>query len=77
MEAVKNHLSKTNPDRVQVFEEGASNYAKRIIANFGIFEFYTGESVNPGGMVALLSYRNDGITPFLTFWKDGLTEENL
>jgi hypothetical protein len=27
--------------------------------------------------VALLNYREDGVTPFMTFWKDGLVEEKV
>ena len=57
MKAVKSELGKTNPERVDAFEKGASAYAKKIVTNFKDFEFYTGESMNPEGMVALLNYR--------------------
>ncbi|KAK7470597.1 hypothetical protein VKT23_002021 [Stygiomarasmius scandens] len=77
MKAVKEKLAETNPDRVATFEKGAQAYAKKIIANFKDFEFYTGEGMNPDGMVALLNYREDGITPYFTFWKDGLKEVKL
>jgi len=77
MKAVKTKLSETNPGRVEAFEKGAAAYAKKIVANFKDFEFYTGESMNPEGMVALLNYREDGITPYFTFWKDGLKEVKL
>lgn len=33
--------------------------------------------MDPDGMVALLNYREDGITPYFTFFKDGLKEEKL
>ena len=46
----------------KAFEKGAQNFAKKIIANFKDYEFYTGENMNPDGMVALLNYREDGIT---------------
>lgn len=36
------------------------------VANFKDYEFYTGESMNPDGMVVLLNYREDGTTPYLT-----------
>ncbi|KAE8143421.1 Translationally-controlled tumor protein [Aspergillus pseudotamarii] len=45
---------------------------KKIVANFRTFEFYTGMNMNGEAMVALLNYRSDGVTPFFTFWKDGL-----
>ena len=57
MKAVKAKLAETNPDRVSAFEKGAADYAKKIIGNFKDYEFYTGESMNPDGMVALLNYR--------------------
>ncbi|THH32921.1 hypothetical protein EUX98_g1309 [Antrodiella citrinella] len=72
MKAVKASLQEKNPERVEAFEKGAAAFAKKIVANFKDYEFYTGESMNPDGMVALLNYREDGITPYLTFWKDGL-----
>merc|ERR1712230_44990 len=77
MKAVKEHLSKTNPDRVPVFEKNAQGMAKKILGNFKDYEFYTGEGMNPDGMVALLNYREDGVTPYFTFWKDGLKEVKL
>jgi len=77
MKAVKAKLAETNPERVEPFEKGAAAYAKKIVANFKDFEFFTGESMNPDGMVALLNYREDGITPYFTFWKDGLKEVKL
>ncbi|KAI4526561.1 translationally controlled tumor-associated [Schizophyllum commune Tattone D] len=77
MKAVKAKLAETNPDRVSAFEKGAADYAKKIIGNFKDYEFYTGESMNPDGMVALLNYREDGTTPYFTFWKDGLKEVKL
>jgi len=77
MKTVKAKLQETNPDRVQAFEKGAGAFAKKVVANFKDFEFYTGESMNPDGQVALLNYREDGITPYFTFWKDGLKEVKL
>jgi len=37
----------------------------------------SGENLNPEGMVALLDYREDDVTPYFVFWKDGLKEEKL
>ena len=62
MKAVKQHLQETKPDRVDAFEKGAQGFAKKLIANFKDYEFYTGENMNPDGMVALLNYREDGVT---------------
>jgi len=77
MKAIKSHLAENKPDRVETFEKSAQTYAKKIVANFKDFEFYVGESMNPDGMVALLNYREDGVTPYFTFWKDGLKEIKL
>ncbi|KAK4684445.1 hypothetical protein P7C73_g5729, partial [Tremellales sp. Uapishka_1] len=74
MKAVKAHLQETNPSRVEAFEKNAQGFAKKVVGSFKDFEFYVGESMNPEGMVALLNYREDGITPYLIFWKDGLKE---
>ncbi|KAJ7368350.1 translationally controlled tumor-associated [Mycena albidolilacea] len=74
MKAVKAELP---PDRVETFEKGAQAFAKKIVANFKDYEFYTGETMNPDGMIALLNYREDGVTPYFTFWKDGLKEIKL
>ncbi|KAJ1335603.1 Translationally controlled tumor protein [Microdochium nivale] len=61
-------------DEVKDFQAKANAYAKNvIIPNFKDFEFYVGESMNPDGMVALLNYREDGVTPYMIFWKHGLT----
>ncbi|KNG80486.1 hypothetical protein ANOM_011022 [Aspergillus nomiae NRRL 13137] len=69
---IKTHLQETDPDRVEAFERGASQYAHKILSHFSSFDFYTGPSSHADGMVALLNYREDGDTPFFTFWKDGL-----
>ncbi|KAF2259343.1 microtubule/calcium-binding protein [Lojkania enalia] len=61
-------------DEVTAFEKGASAFAKKIVANFKDYEFLIGESMDPDGMVVLLNYREDGITPYVTVWKHGLTE---
>ncbi|KAI3620624.1 hypothetical protein CBS9595_002591 [Malassezia furfur] len=77
MKEVKQQLQASNPERVPVFEKKAAEFAKKIVGNFKDYEFYTGESMNPDGMVALLNYREDGVTPYLTFWKDGLKETKV
>jgi hypothetical protein len=64
----------SSEDEIKEFEKGASVFAKKIIANFKDYEFLIGESMDPDGMVILLNYREDGVTPFVTVWKHGLTE---
>ncbi|KAG0765464.1 hypothetical protein G6F57_005540 [Rhizopus arrhizus] len=77
MKALKKELEVTKPERVGAFEKGAASLVKKLLANFKDYEFYTGESMNPDGMVALLNYREDGVTPYFTFFKDGLKEIKL
>lgn len=50
MKSVKAKLQETNPDRVTAFEKGAQTYAKKIVANFKDYEFYTGPEMDPDGM---------------------------
>ena len=77
MKTIKQSLQETNPDRVPEFEKKAAEFAKKIVGNFSDWEFFTGESMNPEGMVALLNYREDGVTPYFVFWKDGLNETKI
>jgi hypothetical protein len=76
MKMVKAKLQEkgASAEEVTAFEKGAAGYAKKIVANFKDYEFFTGESMNPDGMVVLLNYREDGVTPYVTVWKHGLTE---
>lgn len=77
MKALKAKLSETSPERVPIFEKNATTLIKKILGNFKDYEFYVGESMDPDGMVALLNYREDGVTPYFTFFKDGLLQEKL
>ncbi|KAI8091336.1 Mss4-like protein [Gilbertella persicaria] len=74
MKAVKAQLP---AERVPDFEKNVAALVKKILGNFKDYEFYIGESMNPDGMVALLNYREDGITPYFTFFKDGVKEVKL
>jgi hypothetical protein len=75
MKAVKAKLEESNPGRVATFEKGAQTYVKKILEKFDDFEFYTGDSMDPEAMVIPMGYREDGITPYLIYWKDGLRAE--
>ncbi|KAK4248373.1 putative translationally-controlled tumor protein [Corynascus novoguineensis] len=79
MKAVKSKLQEAgkSADEIKAFETGAQAFAKKIIANFADYEFYTGEKMNVDGMVVLLNYREDGVTPYVTYWKHGLREEKV
>jgi hypothetical protein len=79
MKAVKEALKAKGADEAEIkdFESKAQGFAKKIIGNFKNYEFYTGESMNPDGMIVLLNYREDGTTPFITVWKHGLVAEKV
>uniref|UniRef100_A0A8C7VDW4 Tumor protein, translationally-controlled 1 n=1 Tax=Oncorhynchus mykiss TaxID=8022 RepID=A0A8C7VDW4_ONCMY len=70
---MKAKLEENNPDGVKPFTTGAQEEIKMIMGNMKNYQFFyfTGESMNPDGMVGLLDIRKDGITPF----KDGLEME--
>lgn len=60
--------------RLGSFEAAAQSFAKKLIGNFKDYEFFIGESMDPEGMVVLMNYREDGVTPYMIYWKDGLKE---
>jgi hypothetical protein len=76
MKNIKTKLGENgaSAEEVKDFETGAANFAKKIIANIKDYEFLIGESMDPDGMVILLNYREDGVTPYVTVWKHGLSE---
>ncbi|CEP63928.1 Tma19p LALA0_S09e05644g [Lachancea lanzarotensis] len=77
MKEIKGKLQETDPEQVSVFEKGAQAYVKKVIGSFKDWEFFTGESMNPDGMLVLLNYREDGTTPFVAIWKHGVIEEKI
>lgn len=68
MKKVKEAMKAAGADDAKVaeFEKGAQGYAKKIIGSFKDYDFYVGESMDPDGMVVLMNYREDGVTPFVT-----------
>ncbi|KAG9245079.1 translationally controlled tumor protein [Calycina marina] len=76
MKKVKEAMKANGADdaKVSEFEKGAGAYAKKIVKDFKDYDFYIGESMDPDGMVLLMNYREDGVTPYVTVWKHGLTE---
>ncbi|KAK4545217.1 hypothetical protein LTR36_003396 [Oleoguttula mirabilis] len=79
MKAVKEKMKERGAaeEDIKAFEKGAQGYAKKIVGNFKDYEFLIGESMDPDGMVVLLNYREDGVTPYVTIWKHGLKEEKV
>lgn len=77
MKAIKKQLQETDPEAIPVFEKGASTYVKKVVSSFNDWEFFTGESMNPDGMLVLLNYRENGTTPFVAIWKHGVIAEKI
>ncbi|XP_035133059.1 translationally-controlled tumor protein-like [Callithrix jacchus] len=75
MKSIKGKLEEQKPERVKPFMTGAAEQIKHILANFKNYQFFIAENVNPDGMVALLDYHEDGVTPYMIFFKDGLEME--
>ena len=74
---LKKLLEKIPEDRKEEFKAQAQAVFKVITAKFADWEFFVGESLNPDGMVALMDYREDGVTPYMWFFVDGLVEEKM
>ena len=53
----------------------AREQIKHILANFKNYQFFIGKNRNPDGMIALLGHREDDVTPYMIFFKDGLEME--
>lgn len=77
MKRVKAHLEKTNPDRVATFEQAAATFVKKVLTNFKDYDFYMGDSFDSEAMVVLMGYREDGITPYVIYFKDGMKETKV
>lgn len=77
MKKVLAKLEQNSPDQVDVFKTNMNKVMKEILGRFKDLQFYTGESMDCDGMVAMCEYRElDGVsTPVLMFFKHGLEEE--
>ncbi|KAF2756808.1 microtubule/calcium-binding protein [Pseudovirgaria hyperparasitica] len=76
MKKVKEALTEkgTPESEIKAFEQGAAKFAGQVKKNFKDWQFFMGESMNPEGLIVLLNYREDGVTPYVVVWKHGLTE---
>ncbi|EHA98295.1 Translationally-controlled tumor protein [Heterocephalus glaber] len=75
MKSIKGKLEEQRPERVKPFMTGPAEQIKHILANFKNYQFFIGANMNLDGMVAFLDYREDSVTPFMIFFKDGLEME--
>lgn len=71
------HIQENNPDRLKTFQSLAKEFVTKWIQNFDDYSFYTGESTEEEGMIVLMGYRENQITPYFIFVKDGLLPESV
>jgi len=70
-------LEEKSPDQVEVFKTNMNKQMKEILGRFKDLQFFTGESMDCDGMVAMCEYRdiNGQQQPVFMFFKHGLEEE--
>jgi len=77
MKSVLEKVKATKPERAEIFQKNVQPFVKKILDNISDYDFFTGPSMNPEGMVVLLFYKEDGLTPYFYLFKDGLDEEKV
>ncbi|XP_043789933.1 translationally-controlled tumor protein homolog [Apis laboriosa] len=72
-------LEEQAPDQVDVFKKNTNKVMKDILSRFNDLQFFTGESMDIDGIVALLEYReiDDESVPVLMLFKHGLEEQKF
>lgn len=77
MKKILAKLEESAPDQVPVFKNNMNKQMKDILGRFKELQFFTGESMDPDGMIALCEYRdvNGTQVPVFMFFKHGLDEE--
>jgi len=69
--------SKKSEDEIKAWKGKMQLWAKDTLSKFDDYRWYTGEKMNPEAMVVASGYREDQITPYFMFFKDGLKEEKF
>lgn len=72
-------LEESAPDQVDVFKTNMNKVMKDVLGRYKELQFFTGESMDCDGMVALMEYRDIGDTqvPVMMFFKHGVLEEKF
>jgi hypothetical protein len=52
--------------------QGAATFVKKLLSNFSDYDFYLNESMDFEAGIAIGFYKEDGITPFFYFFRDGV-----
>jgi len=77
MKRILDKIKETDPARAEVFQKKAQEFVKKVLGDFKNYDFFTGESGTTEAMVVLMFYKEDGITPYFYFFKDGLIGEKV
>jgi len=79
MKKLVEKLSESAPDQVDVFKTNMNKVMKELLGRFKEFQFFTGESMDCDGMVAIMEYREieGNSVPVMMFFKHGLLEEKF
>ncbi|PGH03183.1 hypothetical protein GX51_04218 [Blastomyces parvus] len=64
-------------ETIKEFQAGAAGAVKKLLGNYDNYDFLMGSSMNGDGMYVLIDFREDGVTPYATFWKHGLVGEKV
>jgi len=59
-------------EEISAYKKKLATKVKDILAHFGDYDIYIHESYDDAGMLCLMNYREDGITPFFTYFAAGV-----
>ncbi|KAI0140687.1 translationally controlled tumor protein-like protein [Pestalotiopsis sp. NC0098] len=80
IEADKNLDADAKAKEQELFKTKGQAFIMKVLKNIDDYQFYIGEagpSDNDDQHVALLNYREDGVTPYFIFWKHALKGEKV
>eukprot|EP01120_Amphizonella_sp_Union-15-10_P000981 TRINITY_DN1104_c0_g1_i2.p1 TRINITY_DN1104_c0_g1~~TRINITY_DN1104_c0_g1_i2.p1 ORF type:complete len:166 (-),score=41.01 TRINITY_DN1104_c0_g1_i2:41-538(-) len=78
LKSVEAHLAKANPGRVDAFKKAAQTFVtKKLLPKFDEFQFFTGSSMDPTGIVVLMWYPDGEVDPKIWVFFDGLKEQKV
>lgn len=69
---IRTALEASKPDRVAPFMKGSEVFIKRLLTSFSDYDFYVNESMDFEAGLAIRFYKEDGITPYFYFFRDGV-----
>ena len=68
---------KKGEEAVKPFQKSMQARAMNVLKTFDEWKFWLSENMPDDGMIILMGYREDQITPYFTYFKDGLEEEKF